>query len=133
MVWDHNAQTIVLLSSLDDSVSFRSKPKIYSKSVYTIKPIVFPQTSPQFWPEESIPIVTNYYRVKYESKINKCDYISRDFVIQSIQDDYELSVRMLHCPNWPELGHPAAIFDFIVDVHQRSNEYKNGPIIVVDK
>lgn len=65
--------------------------------------------------------------------MNKCDYVSRDFVIQSIQDDYELNVRMLHCPSWPELGHPASIFDFIVDVHQRGNEYRNGPIVIVDK
>lgn len=58
--------------------------------------------------------------------------MSRDFTMQSIQDDYELSVRMFHCSRWPELGHPASIFDFIVDVHQRGSEYKNGPIVVVD-
>lgn len=66
--------------------------------------------------------------------MNKCDYICRDFVMQSIQDDYELNVRMLHCPSWPSsFGHPASIYDFIVDVHQRCNEYRNGPIVVVDR
>lgn len=95
--------------------------------------LIIPKTSPQFWPDDTTVITTDYYRVKYLSKMNKCDYVSRDFVIQSIQDDYELNVRMLHCPSWPELGHPASIFDFIVDVHQRGNEYRNGPIVIVDK
>lgn len=67
------------------------------------------------------------------SKMNKCDYVCREFAMQSIQDDYDLVVRMLHCPSWPELGHPASIYDFIVDAHQRSNDYRNGPIAVIDR
>ncbi|EDV90763.1 GH14309 [Drosophila grimshawi] len=109
MVWDHNAQTVVLLSSLDD-INFA-----------------------QFWPDEATPIESDYYRVKYLNKTNKSDYVSRDFVIQSIQDDYELSVKMLHCPSWPEMSNPNSIYDFIVDVHERCNDYRNGPIVVVDR
>ncbi|XP_064549413.1 tyrosine-protein phosphatase 99A isoform X5 [Drosophila montana] len=109
MVWDHNAQTIVLLSSLDD-INFA-----------------------QFWPDEATPIESDYYRVKFLNKTNKSDYVSRDFVIQSIQDDYELSVKMLHCPSWPEMSNPNSIYDFIVDVHERCNDYRNGPIVVVDR
>ncbi|XP_023160833.2 tyrosine-protein phosphatase 99A isoform X5 [Drosophila hydei] len=109
MVWDHNAQTIVLLSSLDD-INFA-----------------------QFWPDEATPIESDYYRVKFLNKVNKSDYVSRDFVIQSIQDDYELSVKMLHCPSWPEMSNPNSIYDFIVDVHERCNDYRNGPIVVVDR
>ncbi|XP_030371000.1 tyrosine-protein phosphatase 99A isoform X3 [Scaptodrosophila lebanonensis] len=108
MVWDHNAQTIVLLSSLDD-INFA-----------------------QFWPDET-PTTSDYYRVKFLSKTNKSDYVSRDFVIQSIQDDYELNVKMLHCPSWPEMSNPNSIYDFIVDVHERCNDYRNGPIVVVDR
>ncbi|XP_075150681.1 protein tyrosine phosphatase 99A isoform X1 [Haematobia irritans] len=109
MVWDHNAQTIVLLSSLDE-INFA-----------------------QFWPDDTSPIESDYYRVKFLSKTNKNDYVSRDFVIQSIQDDYELSVKMLHCPSWPEMSNPSSIYDFIVDVHDRGNDYRNGPIVVVDR
>ncbi|XP_037949818.1 tyrosine-protein phosphatase 99A-like isoform X1 [Teleopsis dalmanni] len=109
MVWDHNAQTIVLLSSLDD-INFA-----------------------QFWPDEATPIESDYYRVKFLNKANKRDYVSRDFVIQSIQDDYELNVKMLHCPSWPEMSNPNSIYDFIVDVHERCNDYRNGPIVVVDR
>ncbi|XP_055902453.1 tyrosine-protein phosphatase 99A isoform X2 [Eupeodes corollae] len=109
MVWDHNAQTIVLLSSLDE-INFA-----------------------QFWPDDTTPIESDYYRVKFLSKTNKSDYVSRDFVIQSIQDDYELSVKMLHCPSWPEMTNPNSIYDFIVDVHERCSDYRNGPIVVVDR
>ncbi|XP_017100962.2 tyrosine-protein phosphatase 99A isoform X9 [Drosophila bipectinata] len=109
MVWDHNAQTIVLLSSLDD-INFA-----------------------QFWPDEATPIESDHYRVKYLNKTNKSDYVSRDFVIQSIQDDYELTVKMLHCPSWPEMSNPNSIYDFIVDVHERCNDYRNGPIVIVDR
>ncbi|XP_020811954.1 tyrosine-protein phosphatase 99A isoform X2 [Drosophila serrata] len=109
MVWDHNAQTVVLLSSLDD-INFA-----------------------QFWPDEATPIESDHYRVKYLNKINKSDYVSRDFVIQSIQDDYELTVKMLHCPSWPEMSNPNSIYDFIVDVHERCNDYRNGPIVIVDR
>lgn len=91
------------------------------------------QSFPQFWPDDSLAIGSDHYRINYVSKMNKCDYVCRDFVMQSIQDDYELNVRMLHCPSWPELGHPSSVYDFIVDVHQRSNEYRNGPIVVVDR
>ncbi|KPU72912.1 uncharacterized protein Dana_GF23342, isoform E [Drosophila ananassae] len=109
MVWDHNAQTIVLLSSLDD-INFA-----------------------QFWPDEAAPLESDHYRVKYLNKTNKSDYVSRDFVIQSIQDDYELTVKMLHCPSWPEMSNPNSIYDFIVDVHERCNDYRNGPIVIVDR
>ncbi|XP_017472230.1 PREDICTED: tyrosine-protein phosphatase 99A isoform X2 [Rhagoletis zephyria] len=109
MVWDHNAQTIVLLSSLDE-INFA-----------------------QFWPDDSTPIESDYYRVKFLRKTNKSDYVSRDFVIQSIQDDYELNVKMLHCPSWPEMSNPKSIYDFIVDVHERCADYRNGPIVVVDR
>ncbi|XP_034130985.1 tyrosine-protein phosphatase 99A isoform X8 [Drosophila guanche] len=109
MVWDHNAQTVVLLSSLDD-INFS-----------------------QFWPDEATPIESDHYRVKYLNKTNKSDYVTRDFVIQSIQDDYELTVKMLHCPSWPEMSNPNSIYDFIVDVHERCNDYRNGPIVIVDR
>lgn len=135
MVWDHNVQTIVLLSSLDDIVSTRCPRRTHEhKPISLINSHLFPtQSFPQFWPDDSLSIESEHYRINYVSKMNKCDYVVRDFVMQSIQDDYELNVRMLHCPSWPELGHPSSIYDFIVDVHQRGNEYRNGPIVVIDR
>ncbi|XP_038105916.1 tyrosine-protein phosphatase 99A isoform X1 [Culex quinquefasciatus] len=109
MVWDHNAQTVVLLSSADN-MSFL-----------------------QFWPNESEPIESDYYRIRLVSETSENDYIVRNFVIQSIQDDYELSVRMFENPMWPDMAQPRSIFDFAVRVHERCAEYRNGPIVIVDR
>lgn len=112
--------------------SLRNFFKIILHLTYSNLKCLF-QSYQQYWPDDSQTIESAHYRVNFVSKMNKCDYVCRDFVIQSIQDDYELNVRMLHCPSWPELGHPSSIYDFIYDVHQRGNEYRNGPIVVVDK
>ncbi|XP_052891620.1 tyrosine-protein phosphatase 99A isoform X2 [Anopheles moucheti] len=109
MVWDHNAQTVVLLSSVDN-MSFL-----------------------QFWPNESEPIESDYYRIRMVSETSEDNYIVRNFVIQSIQDDYELSVKMLENSAWPDMNNTRSIFDFAVSVHERCSEYRNGPIVVVDR
>lgn len=132
MVWDHNAQTIVLLSSLDDIVS-NQRVFVWIGQLTQLLLLFCLQNFAQFWPDEATPIESDYYRVKFLNKTNKSDYVSRDFVIQSIQDDYELSVKMLHCPSWPEMSNPNSIYDFIVDVHERCNDYRNGPIVIVDR
>lgn len=132
MVWDHNAQTIVLLSSLDDIVS-NQRVFLWIGQLTKLLLLFCLQNFAQFWPDEATPIESDYYRVKFLNKTNKSDYVSRDFVIQSIQDDYELSVKMLHCPSWPEMSNPNSIYDFIVDVHERCNDYRNGPIVIVDR
>lgn len=132
MIWDHNVQTIVLLSSLDDIVSAHLNLISINHPIDCLLFLML-QSYQQFWPDDSLRIESDHYRINYVSKMNKCDYVCRDFVMQSIQDDYELNVRMLHCPSWPELGHPSSIYDFIVDVHQRGSEYRNGPIVVIDR
>ncbi|XP_021710392.1 tyrosine-protein phosphatase 99A isoform X2 [Aedes aegypti] len=109
MVWDHNAQTVVLLSSADN-MSFL-----------------------QFWPNESEPMESDYYRIRMVSETSENNYIVRNFVIQSIQDDYELSVRMFENPMWPDMANPRSIYDFAVRVHERCAQYRNGPIVVVDR
>uniref|UniRef100_A0A2M4BET6 Protein tyrosine phosphatase n=1 Tax=Anopheles marajoara TaxID=58244 RepID=A0A2M4BET6_9DIPT len=109
MVWDHNAQTVVLLSSVDN-MSFL-----------------------QFWPNESEPIESDYYRIRLVSETSEGDYIVRSFVIQSIQDDYELNVKMFENPAWPDMNNTRSIFDFVLRVHERCSEYRNGPIVVVDR
>lgn len=109
MVWDHNAQTVVLLSSADN-MSFL-----------------------QFWPNDSEPMESDYYRIRMVSETSENNYIVRNFVIQSIQDDYELSVRMFENPMWPDMANPRSIYDFAVRVHERCAQYRNGPIVVVDR
>lgn len=56
-----------------------------------------------------------------------------DFVIQSVQDDYELHVKLLHCPSWPDRNDSKKLYNFILKVHERGSEYRNGPLIIVDR
>lgn len=71
--------------------------------------------------------------MRFLSKSNQSDYVTRDFIIQSTQHDYELSVKMLHYPNWPNLANVTSIYDFIADVHERASDYRNGPIVIIDR
>ncbi|PSN58505.1 Tyrosine-protein phosphatase 99A [Blattella germanica] len=110
MVWDHNAQTVVLLSNTDD-----------------------PEFG-VFWPTGEDDIEAENFRVKFADENDYGGYTTRDFTLQSLQDDYELAVRMVHCPNWPHnCGALTSVFELINLVQEWHLEYQNGPIIVMDR
>ncbi|XP_023703350.2 tyrosine-protein phosphatase 99A isoform X4 [Cryptotermes secundus] len=110
MVWDHNAQTIVMLSSSDD------------------------QEFGIFWPVAHEEMEAENFRVKFVEESDCGDYVTRDFTVQSLQDDYELPVRMMHCANWPHNCSPiTSLFELIHLVQEWHREYRNGPIIVMDR
>ena len=67
------------------------------------------------------------------SEISENNYIIRNFTIQSIQDDYELNVKMYENPHWMDINNSQMIYDFVLKVHERCIDYKNGPIVVVDR
>lgn len=142
MVYDHNSQTIVLLTQVNELKEF-----------------------PQFWPQKEDEVDYGSFKVKLtsESTLLKAEngnlIITRDFIMRSNQDDYELQTRIIHCPGWPECCGPlSAVFDLIQVVqqatqqqasqqqmHDRHNQSQTvtigqehepqngGPIIVVDK
>lgn len=92
------------------------------------------QSFTEFWPlSEHDSIESDYYRIRMVNEICENDYVIRNFVIESQQDDYELNVRMLHCATWPDLNNPRLAYDFIIKIHERSHDYRNGPIVVVDR
>ncbi|XP_049824073.1 tyrosine-protein phosphatase 99A isoform X2 [Aethina tumida] len=108
MVWDHNAQLIVMLSILDN------------------------QDFEVFWPVEQETIDTESFKVKLVNELIHNTYLTREFIMQSLQDDYEIRVRMIHGNNWPHSGAS------IADIYQipnivLENVIQNGPIVVVDK
>ncbi|CAH0561937.1 unnamed protein product [Brassicogethes aeneus] len=108
MVWDHNAQLIVMLSIVDN------------------------QDFHVFWPVEQDTIDTDSFKVKLANEQIHGAYLTRDFLMQSLQDDYEIRIRMVHGNNWPHNG------GSINDIYQIPNtvlesNIHNGPIIVVDK
>lgn len=61
------------------------------------------------------------------------DYAIKRFKIQSTHDDTEMDVRMLYNPVWPNLSNPTCLYDFLVKMHERTDDYRNGPIVVMDR
>lgn len=110
MIWDHNAQTVVMLSSLDD------------------------QEFGIFWPVANEEMEAENFRVKFVDEGDQGGFVTRDFTVHSLQDDYELPVRMIHCANWPHNCSPiTSIFELINLVQEWHIEYQNGPIVVIDR
>ncbi|CAH2003519.1 unnamed protein product [Acanthoscelides obtectus] len=110
MVWDHSAQLIVMMSQMDD------------------------EEFGVFWPVGSEIIETDTYTCKQTHENPNAVYHMREFLLRSVQDDYEFPVKMLHCHNWPhclkgglyEMYH---LPNFVLDLQK----FQNGPIVVVDK
>ncbi|XP_043193040.1 tyrosine-protein phosphatase 99A-like [Amphibalanus amphitrite] len=110
MVWEHNAQTIVLLSPVDDQE-------------YCI-----------FWPMEHVDVECDQFRARFVAETRSDPYVLRDFTLQSPTDEYELAVRIIQCSNWPENCSPIVrVFDLIQVVQRWHLEYQNGPCLVVDR
>ncbi|KAK8740307.1 hypothetical protein OTU49_002840, partial [Cherax quadricarinatus] len=111
MVWDHNAQTVVVLTSVDESQGF-----------------------PQFWPAQHDDFDSEHWKVRYlEEKLNS-GLVTVDVAVQSLQDDYELPVRLIHAPGWPQtLPALATTLSLVSLVSEAHTNYQNGPLIVVDR
>lgn len=119
MVWDHNSQTIVMLSNVIAEKNF-----------------------PQYWPEKGEEVDYGSFKLKLTEETRLVQesnnvIITRDLILQSNQDDFELACRIVHCPGWPETCGPLNnVFDLIRQVqswHLEYQGYQNGPIIVMDK
>ncbi|KAE8740671.1 hypothetical protein FOCC_FOCC013819 [Frankliniella occidentalis] len=111
MVWDHNAQTIVTLSNcnLDEGYG-------------------------PFWPTSDAELDAENYKVKFISESEHVGYQTRDFIVQSLQDDYELPVRIIQCPEWPHNCIPlSSMAELLRIVQEWHLDYQNGPIIVMDR
>ena len=114
MLWDHNIQTVVILSAVDD------------------------QEYPTFWPSvgDDLDLETNC-RVKLLQESDRVGFVLRDFSMQSLQDDYELQIKLIQSSHWPHhCSNPSLVsaFDLIHLVHESFGESpQNGPIAVVDR
>lgn len=97
--------------------------------------MTYPQSFHQFWPNGNETIENEYYRLESSNEADdeQYDYVIKYFKIHSIQDDTEIKVRLLYNPNWPNVNNTPCLYDFLVKINERSNDYKNGPIIVVDR
>lgn len=111
MLWDHNAQTVVLLSPIDDATDF-----------------------PTFWPLREKDFELETFRVRFVDEAVHEGHSTLDFVVSSQHDDYELAVRIIHCPDWshsiPKVSKNFNVLKLVQDWHL---EYQDGPLVVVDK
>ena len=60
-------------------------------------------------------------------------FASVDLVMQSCQDDYQVSVRVICCPEWPHTAAAGSPHHLVEGVQQATLKYQNGPIVVVDR
>ncbi|XP_011312155.1 tyrosine-protein phosphatase 99A isoform X2 [Fopius arisanus] len=111
MLWDHNSQTVVMLTKCD--VDY-----------------------PEFWPSEKEELKTDNFRV-YLCGIKKTTggVVLREMIMKSLQDDYEMTAKVIQCPTnhrrmWPHDDNPTAFISLTQELHR---DYQNGPIVVVDK
>ncbi|CAL4125434.1 unnamed protein product, partial [Meganyctiphanes norvegica] len=111
MVWDHNAQAVVVLTPLDDN-----------------------QGLPQFWPTQEEDLESEHWKVRFVDEKLNSGLTTIDCAVQSLQDDYELPVRLIHCPGWPHtlpaLSTTLSLVTMVSEIH---SNYQNGPLIVVDR
>ena len=110
MLWDHNAQTVVLLTQLNADFQI-------------------------FWPIKNEEYDLGYFRVKFIEEAVHEGHSTLDFVVSSRYDDYELKVRIIHCNGWPGVqSRPLyKVFNVVNMVQDWHLEYQNGPLVVVDK
>ncbi|XP_043479627.1 tyrosine-protein phosphatase 99A isoform X2 [Leptopilina heterotoma] len=111
MMWDHNAQTIVMLTQCDEEY-------------------------PEFWPIEGKDLESETFRVRLCGiKETVSGVVLREVAVRSLQDDYELSAKIVQGPlnqggPWPHHNNPKAFVSVIQDFHR---DYQNGPIVVMDR
>ena len=58
-------------------------------------------------------------------------------IVKNLQDDYELTVRIIYCADWPRGGgcgdNLIQTFDVLKVVRDWHLEYQRGPLVVVDR
>lgn len=109
MVWDHNAQTVVMLSIIDN------------------------EDFEVFWPVIPEVIEGETFKIRMVNETVHTTYVVREFIMQSLQDDYELTVKMIQCTNWPHHCPTVADMYIVPDAVQEIVGVQNGPIVVVDR
>uniref|UniRef100_V5GYZ1 Tyrosine-protein phosphatase n=3 Tax=Anoplophora glabripennis TaxID=217634 RepID=V5GYZ1_ANOGL len=109
MIWDHSAQLIVMISFIDNSE-------------YEV-----------FWPVGNEVIETDTYTCKQTHENGNSTYYTREFLMRSVQDDYEIPVKMLHCHNWPHQVSNISEMYHLPNFVLEMQKIQNGPTVVIDR
>lgn len=118
MLWENNCTIIVMLTGKEEE----------EESTY--------------WPsKKDEPVTFEALKVTLlEEELSNMEFVTRDFLVESLQDEDPLQIRQYSCSYWPESCSPVhTTFDLInaVQKHCKQNsensKYMNGPIVVHDK
>ncbi|CAF3684143.1 unnamed protein product [Rotaria sordida] len=112
MIWNTNTSIIVSLYADE-----KSQPDV-----------------PDFWPLPNQIMDCGSFSVCLIDERFECEYIYRDFLLQSTEEDYELRVKIVSSTYWPDACSPLkASFNLINTIRKlRMNVKSNGPIVVHD-
>ncbi|XP_050313162.1 tyrosine-protein phosphatase 99A-like [Anthonomus grandis grandis] len=110
MCWDHAVQLIVMISIVDD------------------------EQFEVFWPEGDEVIGNDLYNCRQVMVNRNGPFVTREFVLRSVQDDYEIKTRFVQSYNWPHQGVPSIknMYDlpsFAIGMQ----DLTQGPVCVVDR
>ncbi|PIK52742.1 putative tyrosine-protein phosphatase 99A-like [Apostichopus japonicus] len=118
MLWENNCTTIVMLSTKDE------------------------ESASGYWPlkkEDSITFDSLKVTL-LDEELSNMDFVTRDFLIESLQDEDPLQIRQYCCSYWPDGCTPIhTTFDLIYAVEKQCKQNNNsskdiiGPIVVHDK
>lgn len=135
MMWDYNAQTVVMLTECNEVSDTRfSIQEKWFGIVYEM--CIYSQEYPEFWPTEGKDLESETFRVRSCGiKETASGMILREVAVRSLQDDYELSAKIVQGPRsqpgfWPHNTNPRPFVTLIHDLHR---DYQNGPIVVMDR
>ena len=112
MVWDNNSNHVVSLYG-DDKVD----------------------KCENFWLEPGLVMKCDSFTVILKDEAFDIDFVYRDFLLQSIDEDYEFNCRIISVSYWPDSCAPVkSAFDLVNKVRQLrcSTTMSLGPIIIHD-
>ena len=88
---------------------------------------------PIFWPNKEDGFDFETFRVRFIEESIHEGHSTFDLVVSSQHDDYELAVRIIHCPEWHKLQNLIQAFTVLRLVQDWHLEYQDGPLVVVDR
>ncbi len=110
MLWDHNVRTVVVLS-----------------------PVQQPEFG-IFWPGPQMSIEMDAMRVTLLDESEANGFQVKDFAMSSLNEEFELTVRLIFSPSWPHLCTPLSTTTEFVNLVQNINiERGSGPLVVMDR